>query len=362
MNKKEQNAIGRNFADYDSADYHSAEHKTGRKSRKHARIKTWKAAAAAAALCAAVPLSAYAAGRYFGISAFFSQLRLELTDDANQLIETDIAQTTREESGEAFPVSFTVQEALCDSGSVNIVIEAQAAEKDKYLLVTNDCTPEDNVADIGIQGEGSLGDYAKSKGLEILYVSSGFQTGSPFFPASCSRVSKSVQDGTLDIFLSADRAQDDTDLDVIMTHTIRPASAEDENDVLKTSTSFALNDASSSLTAAYHAQGSLDVPGTEVTVTNVSMEKTELRTYVKIYYTDTRENMDNGLYFRIKDSSDSKEWPFVGGGGIERLDDNGGRCLSLTYEAREFPEKCVLEAYDCMEKQIYGQMELVQVK
>ena len=67
-----------------------------------------------------------------------------------------------------------------------------------------------------------------------------------------------------------------------------------------------------------------------------------------------------GLSFRMKDTETSDEWDLYEG-GVETLED-GSYCARLTYNKKQLPEKCVLEAYDCWEKEIFGHIELSKAK
>ena len=90
------------------------------------------------------------------------------------------------------------------------------------------------------------------------------------------------------------------------------------------------------------------------------MEETEVSTYVRVYFTDPKGVEKEGLSFRMKDTETSDEWDLYEG-GVETLED-GSYCARLTYNKKQLPEKCVLEAYDCWEKEIFGHIELSKAK
>lgn len=341
-----------------------------RKHTKSNRRLTWKAAAAAIVLAAALPTAAYAANHYFGIADFFRQSGQPLSEDAGRLIETDIKQSpsksgaetgNAEKTNEKLPVSFTVQEALCDSGTVSIVIEAKAAVSGRYLLVPDDCTTEeDSVENIGIHEDRSIGAYARAKGLEILYVSTSFGSDSPFSPSVCHYSSKSIQDDTLALFISADRSAYDTDLNTVLSHTVRPASSNKADaGILRTSSSFELRDKSQSRTVSYSPKDSGIIPGTQASVQKVTMEQTEVFTYADIFYQNPQgSEADDGLSFDVL-GDDGNEWVLKEGRGIAQKED-GSYCVRLCFDAKELPERCVLNAYDCFEDEVYGQIVMVK--
>lgn len=328
-----------------------------------------KAAAAAAALAITLPTGVYAARHYPGIADFFSQYWQPLSDDATRLIETDIVQSPSEADSETrtpssdtpartLPVSFTVREALCDSGSVNIIVEAKATESGKYLLVPDTClTAEDSVESIGIHEDLSFEQYARNNHLELLFVNTGFHPDSPFSPASCMISAESRQHDVLDIFISADREKTDTDLDVLLTHSIRTSG--NNTDILKSSTSFTLKDQSTSHTTVYLPQEDGRIPGTDAVIHKVLIEQTELSAYVTVCYRPPHiSGEDSDLHFDLADSSGNK-WPCLRNGSTIQLED-GSCCLHLSYNQSQIPESFLLQVFSYSDHHMYGQIRMVR--
>lgn len=338
----------------------------GRTKRQQKQRFTWKTAAAAVILTIAVPASALAASHYFDLAGFFSRSGHTLPEDANKLIETDIRQTTASDTSKELPVNFLVKEALCDSGEINIVIEAKAVETGKYLLVPDwNLEPDtDHVKDIlEIQEDKTIAEYARKKGLELMYIDSGFHPDSSFMPSSSSCTCKSLQDDTLAMFISADRTSTDTNLDAIMTYTMQSESDRKAGrEAIKASSSFTLQDKSTLQTTVYRADGSSKIPETNAVLTSISMSQTEIRTYVDIYYENpTADQDEDGLDFRIKDSNTGQEWNFAGGRGIEQTAD-GTFHARLVYDWITLPKQCILEAYGTFEENVHGQITLKQAE
>lgn len=325
--------------------------------KKRNRV-VWKAAAAAIALAVTVPTGVYAATHYFDMNEFFSKTGHTLSEDANKLIETKIPQTQKKDITEEMPVEFTAQEALCDSGSVSLIIEAKAKTSGKYLLAYKDCLETDPVSNLGIDGKGTIKEYAEEKGLEILYLGTNFAQDSPFSPGVCSIDYKLAADDVMEIGITGERNADQKDLNVIMLNTVQTAVGSDE--VLKSTNTFELQDKSSSKTVLYAAKKEMKVKGTSAVVTKVTVEATEVNNYVKVYFTNPNATDEDGLTFRIKDSKDAKEWN-GGGGYVEDLGD-GNYCQHLKYDAGKLPENCILEVFDCWEKNVYGQFEISKTK
>lgn len=329
--------------------------RTEGKKRNHV---AWKAAAAAVVLAVTIPTGVYAATHYFDMNEFFSKTGHKLSEDANKLIETEIPQTQKKDITEEMPVEFTAQEALCDSGSVSLIIEAKAKTRGKYLLAYQDCLETDPVSNLGIKGKGTIGEYAEERGLEILYLGTSFAPDSPFNPSTCSIDYKLAEDDVLEIGITGERTADQKGLNVIMLNTVQTSVGSEE--ILKSTNSFELHDKSSSETALYTAKGDMKVKGTSAVVTKITVETTEVNNYVKVYFTSADASDEDGLTFRFRDSKDAEEWDGQGG-YVEQLGD-GKYCQHLTYNAGKLPEKCILEAFNCWEKNVYGQFEVSLTK
>lgn len=331
---------------------------------------TWKTAAAAIILAIAVPGGALAASHYIGLAGFFSESGHTLPEDGEKLIETDISQSVPSGTSEELPVTFSVKEALCDSGEINIAIEAKAAESGKYLLVPDwAIEPDiDPVSDIlQIQEDKTIAEYASEKGLELMYVNCGFHPDSSFELSSSSYSCKSKQDDTLVMFISANRintnttTKADTTLDIVMTYTMLPESDyKAGKDFIKSSASFTLQDKSTLETTVYQADNS-SIPETDIRITGVTMSQTEIHTYVDIAYENPSAQLDtDGFGFRIKDSSTGQEWNFSSGSGIEQTGD-GTFHTRLSYDRTKLPQECILEIYGTSEKNVYGQITLKRI-
>ena len=133
-------------------------------SRKSGRISGGMSVLKAAALVlAAVTLlgtGAYAAGKHFGILDF---LRGNGNESAMPPVEAEelivpVAEEEQEktEITEGMAADYTVKEAMCDSESIYVVLEAKAKERGRYLFVPEDAIAEDPVRDFGIDSDMSV--------------------------------------------------------------------------------------------------------------------------------------------------------------------------------------------------------------
>lgn len=321
--------------------------------RRKSYHKMCRAAVAAVVLTVVVPSGVYAAAHHWGVGNFFAHINHTLTNEARDLIERDVAVQTKDKEGSReMPVDIKVKETLCDSGSVNIVLEVKAKEKGKYLLVSESSEENDCISSYGIKTEKTIREYSKSKDLELLYVDFDFDDGSDFSRSAYRTDYALVNDDTLDICLSVEENVEENrskNLNVALKCSVRRAS--DMTSRFYSTLNFKLQDKSSSKKASYTSDEKMVVKGTEAVVTKVTMERTEVNTYVKVYYNNPNgEDPEDGLFFRIKDESGTPWEEVAGAGGINL---GGGKyCCSLTCNSTEFPDKCVLEAFDCLETNV----------
>ena len=339
-----------------------AEQKRDRKNYRRA----WRVVAAVAALAAAIPSVVYAATRYWGVGDFFADTGNTLPKGADNLIERDIAvQTQDKEYGQEMPVDFEVKEALCDSGCVSIVLQAKAKEKGKYFLVDGNLNLLENPASasvscLGIDEDMTIGEYAKSKGLGLLFLECGFADEGIFASSAYSSDCVFVNNDTLEFYLEVRKENAIKDLDVAVECSVRGATV---GKSVSSTLNFKLQDKSTSEKALYAAEEKMVVKGTKAVVTKVTMERTEVHTYVKVYFSCPNKEKGDGIIFRMLDEK-GERWKLFDG-TAEYLGD-GKYCCDLVCDNVEFPEKCILEAYDWLEmdvdKQPYGQFEIFRVK
>lgn len=280
-----------------------------------------------------------------------------MTKEAEDLIEKDVAiQTKDKKNGQEMPVEFTVKETLCDSDSVHIVLEVQAKDKEKYLLVPENSKKSENVSGLGIKEEKTIGEYADSKGLKLLYINHGFDDSSEFSPLSYSFDHVLVNDDTMNIYISARKESSNKKLNVAVECSVRGTPG--TKGTLCSTLNFKLRDRSSGKKVSYTSDGKMAVKGTKAVVTKVTMERTEVNTYVKVYYSNPDKDLESGLFFRIRDEKGTLwDWSDAESGDLG----SGKYCCTLTYDSAEFPEKCILEAFDCWEtNDIFGQFTITK--
>ena len=152
--------------------------KVDRKSSTYVSPKRrFRTAAAIGIAALAIGTTAYAAAtKQSAILNSLSMFGLTLPEQAESLIETEIAQ----EKTDNDIVNFSVREALCDKNTIIVSVEAKAAEPDKYLLVPYYYRIQDgenakkmNMANLNpsmAEKKMKIADYAKKYNKEILPV------------------------------------------------------------------------------------------------------------------------------------------------------------------------------------------------
>lgn len=308
--------------------------------------KTWKRSlffsfAAVLAFGATV----FAAEKYMGISSFFGTIGAKMPEEAQALIEKEPVQ---QEDGDSI-ITYTVKEALCDKNSVQIVVEATAKERGKYLLVGQDTIEEDKVNNLGINSDLTVGEYAKEKGLTVVRVGASFDFGSDLGIVTAVGSYSMQEDDVLDIYSSAVKQNQSSDLTVSCVGTAALPDAEQMEDIMRTNITFKLEDKSQGRTVTYMPvtsetnNSSLTADG-KVKLLSVDVEETELAEYVTIHYIMLEKSED--ITLDVTDS-EGNVWQISNLGGYAPIPEVGQEAVQqITYEKTELPDEIGIRAYD----------------
>lgn len=305
---------------------------------------------------------AYAAGRYFGILDFLKgngnagavppveaeELIVPVPEDAQQ--KTEIT--------EGMAADYTVKEAMCDSESIYVVLEARARERGRYFFVPEDAVAEDPVRNWGIDSDLSAGEYAASKNLEIMHVNGAIQNTDELGIAVSTIYFQWVEDDVMDIMVECGKTEKGETLDVVCTGILWNESMTDMEDILRTEIRFSLTDISNAEAIAYEPTGQAEIPGSSAVIRKAEVIQTKLGTYVEmIYQCDDTENF-NVHPLRLA-GDDGQEHIIRMPSGTEILG-NGEYFFKMCLEKRELGDSILLEAYDEETKEVYGTIELVK--
>lgn len=309
----------------------------------------WAAAAAVMAL-ALVGTTTYAATRYFGLLDFMERTGESVPSKAQELIVKDIEQTESAitEQGVA---SYKVKEAMCDSETIYIVIEARAVEQGKYLFVPEDALPEDLLSNWGVDSSMTVTEYAASKGLTPMHIGGGIMNTDELGIAVTTMDFKAVSDDVMDIMIKCGKTEDGKTLDVICQGTAWPDGA-DMDGIMRSDITFTLTDTSTSEKLCY-VPISGDISGKDARVEKVEVIQTDIATYMEIIYYEDDPDFSSGLSFRLPKDMEAD----IRSGGAEPLEEGKWK-YTLGLNKVELGDEFSLEAFDCYDKTEYGKLDL----
>ena len=309
---------------------------------------------AAVLILSLLTVSAVAAGRYFGLFDFLTGGRA-LPDEARGLIETDLAAAQADED---FPLDCTVKEALADGRSVRLVAELSADSQERLLLLPQDAMESDPAAGLGLDSSLTVGEYAQSKGLTLMWIGAGIKYDGALDINSQSIDYRSVSDGVIDVMISAvtNTAADDMDFTLDLS-----AHRGGADGVARRELNVKLKNGALSEERSYVPSGSGAIPGIDAAVISAAVTQTEVETYLEIRCTRDAAGMEaldsEGLSFRIY-AADGTELPSSSGSGALEPDENGEYVTGYVLYKCDPGESFTLEAFNCWEKNVYGRIEM----
>lgn len=115
----------------------------------------------AACLVFALAVTAYAANA-FGIRDMFRSETRELPQEVDSYIQQHT------EKAEEADIRCRIDESYCDSGKVMVTLTVLGG--DDCILASEWDSPDTPVSEIGLDGEQTLGDYAREQGKQLLFV------------------------------------------------------------------------------------------------------------------------------------------------------------------------------------------------
>lgn len=303
----------------------------------------------------------YAAERYFGILDF---LRGSGNESAVPPVEAEelivsAPEQEKAEITEGMLADYTVKEAMCDSDSIYVVLEARAKEAGRYFFIPEDAIAEDPVRDWGMESDLSAGEYAASKNLEIVHVNAGIQNTDDLGIAVSTIYFQSVSDDVMDIMIECGKTAKEKTLDVVCAGIVWDDSMESMDDILRTEISFTLTDISDAVSVAYVPSGSAEIPGSSAVIERAEVTQTKLGTYLEILYKNESEDWASVPCFRLAGADAGEEHRVRMPSGSELLG-NGESLWKLSLTKTDLGDRIELEAYNAETKEVYGTFELVR--
>ena len=333
-----------------------------RRKRSAGGMRLLKAAALVLVSVTLLGTGVYAAGKYFGILDFLrgnGNVGAVPPVEAEELIvPVPEEEQQKTEITEGMAADYTVKEAMCDSESIYVVLEARAKERGRYFFVPEDAVAEDPVRGWGIDSDLSAGEYAASKNLEIMHVNGAIQNTDELGIAVSTIYFQWVEDDVMDIMVECGKTEKGETLDVVCTGILWNESMTDMEDIMRTEIRFSLTDISNAEAVAYEPSGTAQIPGSSAMIEKAEVIQTKLGTYLEmIYQCDDTENF-NVHPLRLA-GDDGQEHIIRMPSGTEILG-GGEYFFKMCLEKRELGDSIVLEAYDEETKEVYGTIELVR--
>lgn len=128
---------------------------------RHISTRRLVGTALAACLVFALAISAYAAN-LFGIREMFRSENRELPEAVETYIQNQEEVASMEE------LQAEVTQSLCDGSRLLVTLELHG--KEDYFLLEQSVDPQDLVQNIGLEGNGTVEEYARSMGKKLLHV------------------------------------------------------------------------------------------------------------------------------------------------------------------------------------------------
>lgn len=333
----------------------------GRRRKKTAGISLLKAAAFILVSITLLGTGVYAAEKYFGILDFLRGSGNEsaiVPVEAEELI-MPVPEQEKEEITEGMLADYTVKEAMCDSDSIFVVLEARAKEEGRYFFIPEDAIAEDPVSDWGMESDLSAEEYAASKNLETVHVNAGIQNTEELGIAVSTIYFQSVSDDVMDIMIECGKTVEEKTLDVVCTGIVWDDSMESMDDILRTEIRFTLTDISDAVAAAYVPSGSAEIPGSSAVIERAEVTQTKLGTYLEIVYKNESEDWASVPCFRLAGTDAGEEHRIRMASGSEMLG-NGESLWKLSLTKTDLGDRIELEAYNAETKEVYGTFELIR--
>lgn len=319
----------------------------------------WKVAAAVLVSVTLLGTGVYAAGKYFGILDFLktNENAVQIPIEAKDLI-VPVQEQKKEDITEGMFADYTVKEAMCDSESIYVVLEARAKEAGRYFFVPEDAMPEDSVSGWGIESGMSAAEYAASKNLKMLHINAGIVNTDELGIAVSTIYFQSVGDDVMDIMIECGKTAKEKTLDVVCTGIAWEDGRADMDEIMRSEIRFALTDISNAEAVEYVPSGTSEISGIGAVIEKAEVIQTKLGTYLEILYQNENTDFD-GFSIRPAGEYAGTEHKIRMPSGTEMLE-NGEKLWRLSLEKTEFGGHIVLEAYDTETKKVYGTFELVK--
>ena len=277
--------------------------------------------------------TAYAAVKYFGLMDFLGKTEMIESESSEKLIQEKMEEQGYSASNEY--ATYTLKEALVDKELIYMVVEV-APKSDSYLLAMQDCSPEDSVMNLFIDGvtEGSVQEYADENGKELVLVGMALFKDEELI--SCVHDAKGTTDGKLYYCITATNGFGVSELDIKFTGSARLSSAQTMEDISRCSLDITLRDYSSQEEKTYMSVMENGWEDSGFDLKAVEIKETELGIYATYIYKADQFEEEPYIGFVLSDTEGNKfnYMPYYINGGEEILD-NGYHKVTYAYQKPE---------------------------
>lgn len=234
----------------------------------------------AACMIFALATTAYAANLW-GIREMFKTEYRELPQEADEYIQKHT------EAAKAEDWSCRITESLCDSGKVMVTVAVSGG--DQYIVVPTDAMLEDSVSLIGLSGDQTLEEYARSQGKQLLFVGASVMQNEDLGVFSEAQRFENTTLSEMNILVQASRAASAAAGEAVCTVYAR----REDGTVKRLELPFTLTEAPASESGTFVPENPDAIPG--MTVGEATVTQTPLGISVRIPETVT----DQDAYYEI---------------------------------------------------------------
>lgn len=277
--------------------------------------------------------TAYAAAKYFGLMDFLGKTGMIESESTEKLTQENITEQGYSTSNEY--ATYTLKEALVDKELIYMVVEV-APKSDSYLLAMQDCSPEDSVTNLFIDGvtEGTVQEYVDELDKELVLVGMGLFKDEELI--SCVHDAKGTKDGKLYYCMTATNGFNISELKLKFTGSACLSSGKTMEDISRCNLDITLRDYSSQEEKIYFPVMENGWEDSGIDLNAVEVKETELGVYVTYVYKVDQLKEDQYVGFILGDMDGNKfnYMPYYTNGGEEIFDD-GYRKVTYAYQKSE---------------------------
>ena len=226
--------------------------------------------------------------------------------------------------------SARITESLCDESKILVTVTVSGGSK--YILAPTDADPDTLAVNIGIQGDLTLGEYAKQQNKELLFVGATLKENSSL-SGNGSQKFHNVSDSEMTILITAEKTAALTEKEILC----HVYAVDEAWNKLTLDIPFTIGEAPSGETTTYVPLDADTIPG--ITVGNAMVTETPMGLSIRIPEAIT----DNDAFYNVM-KVEFEDLTYGKGGSVQ--DDDGNWYLTVTGCTGEIGETLTAHFYD----------------